>query len=581
MSTKRAQNERDPERPVRSVRRARRLVSGIVALFVIALLWAFVLPPSVGGRTTLVVTRGISMQPLLQQNDLAILRKRSTYQVGDVVGYHSPSLNIRTLHRIVSINNGVVTTKGDNNTWLDNDHPTFAQIDGELVRHYDGAGKMMLPLHAGGAQAIGAVLIAVAIGFAVRAEVRKRTSNAVGSETSSDRPRRLDRSAASGPRVSHMPTGALGAGLLAGGTLLVAVSLFSGLVAFTSPVKKEPGSVLYNLKGSFGYSAHATGDGSDIIYADGQVSTGDPIYLKLVDQLLLSFDLTLESTTKYTGGGSLGMKMDVVGQSGWSHTISLVEPVHFQSANQRIGTVVSLKELTDLAKNVQNMTKVQDKTITIAFRPSVTMNGELGGTPFKKDFLPKFELTGNDLQLKPVVGSATAEANAPQPKGTAAAPEGVMTGLKPAMGDTFQLAGGDPTHWGPISISLLRVLAVLGLLAGASMTAGFFYLRRKASVEDVAEGRHAAHKFRHLIVPITGIAQAGTMATVVEVPTLVDLAKIAETNDTLMLHELTEETESYHVNFGGTTYRFSHKTRSETTTRARFGVKADDLDMSR
>ena len=56
-------------------------------------------------------------------------------QLGDAVAYPSDTLNVTVLHRIVSGTPEAFTTKGDNNDWLDPDHPSADQILGaEWIR---------------------------------------------------------------------------------------------------------------------------------------------------------------------------------------------------------------------------------------------------------------------------------------------------------------------------------------------------------------------------------------------------------------------------------------------------------------
>src|SRR5438067_683220 len=91
--------------------------SAVVAL-VLATVWLF-WPSGLGGGTTYVATHGISMEPRFHTGDLAVLSPADGYSVGDVVAYHSDSLHTIVMHRIVSGDGNGFTTKGDNNSWLD------------------------------------------------------------------------------------------------------------------------------------------------------------------------------------------------------------------------------------------------------------------------------------------------------------------------------------------------------------------------------------------------------------------------------------------------------------------------------
>src|SRR5690349_23842095 len=93
----------------------------VVAL-VLATLWLF-WPSGLGGGTTYVSTHGTSMQPRFHTGDLAVLSPGPPYVVGDVIAYHSDNLHTIVMHRIVAVQGDRVVTKGDNNDWLDADHP--------------------------------------------------------------------------------------------------------------------------------------------------------------------------------------------------------------------------------------------------------------------------------------------------------------------------------------------------------------------------------------------------------------------------------------------------------------------------
>jgi signal peptidase I len=85
------------------------------------------------------VTAGVSMQPLLYKNDLAIVRAQSTYHVGDVVLYNSAVLGRPVLHRIILIQNGQYYFKGDNNNFVDPGYATRSELVGKLWVHVPDA----------------------------------------------------------------------------------------------------------------------------------------------------------------------------------------------------------------------------------------------------------------------------------------------------------------------------------------------------------------------------------------------------------------------------------------------------------
>jgi signal peptidase I len=120
---------------------------------IVVVLWIFFAPTKLGGSSTYAVTSGVSMQPLLYKNDLAIVRTQSTYHVGDVVLYNSAVLGKPVLHRIILIQNGHYYFKGDNNDFVDPGYATRSELVGQLWIHVPELGAAVSwlgqPLHAG------------------------------------------------------------------------------------------------------------------------------------------------------------------------------------------------------------------------------------------------------------------------------------------------------------------------------------------------------------------------------------------------------------------------------------------------
>ena len=138
--------------------RSRRRLAGNVAfavVFVAALTaWFFTLRPgSLGGPATYVLVRGISMEPTYHDGDLVIIRRSSSYRVGDIVAYRIPAGDVggglTVIHRIVGGSaSSAYTTQGDNNPEPDPWDPTIGQIEGSTWLVLPRAGAIMLFLRA-------------------------------------------------------------------------------------------------------------------------------------------------------------------------------------------------------------------------------------------------------------------------------------------------------------------------------------------------------------------------------------------------------------------------------------------------
>lgn len=145
--------------------RARLALSVAVAFVAFAATWWYVAPPPLGGSTSFVTVDGTSMLPTLRMSDLVALRPQHTYRVGDVVGYRSGLIHRVVLHRIVAIHNGRYVFKGDNNSFVDPDRPTQAQLVGRLWLHVPSAGRLVQQLHRPPVAAALAVLLVLTAGL--------------------------------------------------------------------------------------------------------------------------------------------------------------------------------------------------------------------------------------------------------------------------------------------------------------------------------------------------------------------------------------------------------------------------------
>lgn len=120
-------------------------------LLTIALLvgaWLALAPMQLAGSTSYVVTTGVSMLPRYHAGDLVLLRRESTYRVGEVAGYHNLQLGVTVMHRIIAIDHGHYVFKGDNNDYADSFEPTASQIVGAEWIHLPGWGNFLLTLRA-------------------------------------------------------------------------------------------------------------------------------------------------------------------------------------------------------------------------------------------------------------------------------------------------------------------------------------------------------------------------------------------------------------------------------------------------
>jgi len=129
---------------------------------------------AMGNATPFTATVGHSMNPVLFEGDLAVVKaiEPSKLKIGDVV-----RLNITTvaqkqfglpgtiLHRVVAIRNSntglMFSTKGDNNPLNDTFETRADNITGIMVAHYSGLGYILLMTQSPSAPLLGEVALAL------------------------------------------------------------------------------------------------------------------------------------------------------------------------------------------------------------------------------------------------------------------------------------------------------------------------------------------------------------------------------------------------------------------------------------
>jgi signal peptidase len=127
----------------------------VAALGLLALSW----PQSFGGRTAYVRVDGHSMEPTFSMGDLAVVRRQSSYRIGDAVAYRIPAgefgAGAVVIHRLVGGDGDTgYVTRGDNKTLKDVWHPRTGDVVGRVRYVVPGAGakvaELTRPVYLGG-----------------------------------------------------------------------------------------------------------------------------------------------------------------------------------------------------------------------------------------------------------------------------------------------------------------------------------------------------------------------------------------------------------------------------------------------
>jgi len=521
---------------------------GAVGLVAAGLFWLNFAPTRLGGDSIYVVTSGISMEPRFHTGDLAILRPASSYEVGEIVGYRSPHLGI-VMHRIIGKKGGDFLMKGDNNNFVDEYHPAPSDVVGRLWLHVPKVGHLInSQRNRETSVAVAAVAMAGVIGVPAERERRRRRKSARRDGTSAS-------NAKSFRPPSHRPRGGGPIMAVIGLPGQVAASIISvvalaalvlGAFSFThSTTAVTTEHLSYHQAGTWSYTAAAKGD----VYANGVVTTGQPIFLAVAPVVKVDFAYRFVSALPTRLTGRAGLTAVLTSSNGWSHTLPVGPKTSFSGTQVQLAGTLNLpaieRLLASIAAQIGSGTAA-GVSYTLALEPTVQVSGVLGGSsPLRGSFDPplSFTLQGNEAQLySGQSGSTTTLAQLVQPStaGSVSVPRTTSANLS--------FIGLHP------SVSVSREVAAWVLLACVLALLGLGFLLRKAS--RAAETDRIGARYGPILVAVERPEALGE-ARSVRVANVEDLVKIAEHEGRMILHCEGESGRDYFVQDQALTYLYS------------------------
>jgi signal peptidase I len=505
----------------------RRLTAAVVGAVLLALLavgWYAAAPSQVGGRTSYALIVGTSMEPKLHRGDLAIVRRREAYRPGDVVLYDSRDLDAKVLHRIKSVEGSHFVFQGDNNDFVDPEHPTAEQLVGTLWLRVPAVGTVVEwlrePLHL-------ALLVALAAAFAFGGV---GASLSIGKRQPQPRKGGARRPTPAAPRAGrHDPR------LLAGVSCAAVVLVGLGVVAFTRPAATVVSDdSAYVHQGRFSYDAAVRRSAA---YPSGLVSTGQPVFLRLVPRLRLSFDYRLESSRKVATELATRLDVHVSDGRGWERVLPLAAEQRTSGSRAVVSGVVDLRRLQQLVEDVTTLTGSAQAAYTVAVQPQVKVAGRVGTDPVDTVFAPEllFDLADQRLQPNLTGGDGGVGPLAPRlaGSGTRQAPAELSLGVGQITVEAAR----------KVSLAGLALLLLLGGLALATARGG------SRDEHQLIESR-----YRHLLLPLG--PPLPEWPNVVEVADAEALARLAAQHGRMILRVTDGLTYTYVVEGEGVAYRY-------------------------
>ena len=499
--------------------RIQSILTGVLVLAVVVVGWLFFAPTQLGGPASYMIIRGVSMHPSIHAGDLVIVRKRSSYSVGEVVAYRDTLSKQTILHRIVARDGARYVFQGDNratNPHPDAFRPTQANLMGQKWILIPYAGRVLewiqVPSHA-------VLLLLLALLLAVSG----------GAATTRKRRRSKSGPAAAAPS-SHVP--GLNP-LYAIPAVLLALSLALGAVAF-SRTKSEQVSVPngYQQSGDFSYSASAA---RGIVYPSGRVTSGQTVFSRLVKNVTFSFRyrLTTRESTALSGQATLSASLTSP-DNDYTRSFTLAKR-SFEGQSVTVVGVFPLRSYTNLLNEVQTETADPSSTYNVVITPAIAIKGMVGTRRINESFAPSlnFLLDAHKLLLDHSNGS-------------------VKTHVSKSTAGTATRASTIDLRLVRLGVSSARELSVAGLMLALLSLGVVIALGVKRRLDD--EPRQIERRYGHLLLPVS---QLPAFDRIVECDSIDALAALADRYDRAILYRRERGVHTYVLQDEGLAYRYS------------------------
>lgn len=490
----------------------KRLLSGLGTIAVLGFLWFLLAPTALGGSTTYVVTHGTSMEPRFHSGDLVLVRSQSSYRVGEIVAYHSNVFHTLVLHRIIAREGDRYVFKGDNNNFVDFEHPAASQLIGALWLHIPGVGSDLDAIRS--PLLVGVLIAAAALLFSGASFARRRRERRRNAPT-----RAAPATAAAPGATASRPVG------LVVSCALVALSpfLLLALLAFTRPsTAVVPSTVAYRQSGALSYSARSA---PGPIYPEDRAGTGEPLFTRVIDDVELAYHYRFHSGAPHALAGTASIDAVLSSTSGWQRTLPLAAPEHFHGNRADVHATMSLTSIEGLLREVEKQTDAGG-AYTLVLQPSVTVAGRLGDGAMRTSFAPAFKFLFNEVEAQPVEGSGAPSSGAASASAFASSSSGNAT-----------VRSEQPLYLnlGPaqIAVATARAIAIVGMLlvaACALVALALVRPRRRDEAELILA------RYGRMIVPVDRVGRLPGVP-VTDVADFDALVRIAEHYERSILHE--------------------------------------------
>jgi len=471
-----------------------------------------------GGHASYVIVNGNSMEPTYYRGDLIILAEASSYSKGDIVTYKDHKLGAYVIHRIIGKDGEKYILKGDHNYWIDATHPSQSEIIGKQWIHIPDVGDSIIWMRKPSNMAF--VLFILGTGVILSMVVQpNQTSKAV-------------------KKPKSVESGAFEM-ILYFFTVLTFVFLVAAVYSFTRPLTKQANKIPYVVSGEYLYSAA----GSPTIYDGGTVSTGEPVFIKLTCLVDLEYQylLTAEKPEAITGTQFLSVNV-IDEKSGWQRKIPLTQEQSFSGNSLVSRATLDICKISEMIKGVETETGFKSSSYDLQVISNVKTQGIISGQLLLDNFshVLSFTMDSTHLYLNDINGDG-----AP----TKLIKEKLLD--NPTMVEnTINLKSVQ------VPVKMARGISVIGLsiFLACVILLGYYF----QSLGKINKAKFNQLKYGSMIIDAS-IVGLDRFNLVIDVKSIDELVKIANRQNSMILHFMKDHTHYYLVEHEDTAYRYTFK----------------------
>jgi hypothetical protein len=274
------------------------------------------------------------------------------------------------------------------------------------------------------------------------------------------------------------------------------------------------------------------------------LTTGDPVFLKLIDRLNVGFRYDFEAEGDHDLAGRASLVAVVSQENGWKREIPLVAAESFSGDSLDFSGTLDLAHLTQQLQQMQRLTGQESDIYSVDLEATVDVEGVVQGTKFSDTFEPTLpmQLDGTSLDVAP---SETSEGFSEQ-----AATSRSRSVPVPATKEAAIDLG--PLH---LSLANARTVGVAGGILCLILLIAFGIPLLVAYRRD--EATKISARYGPLLVPMRSVS--GIEGSLAEVDDIEALVRLADRYDRLVLHEQNNGVHRYFVEGDGVVYFYQAK----------------------